>query len=132
MWVTSCPSGAPHRGGGGGGSRAGMEGGDSVLDAVLDEEALDYDGDDVEMADADDAVEEAQAQEDPVAITAPTAAATGGGGGGGEGDGGVGQAGKNKNKKKKRKKSARTKNKGKPDGPPKIADINRYKPSFFC
>ncbi|XP_006644266.1 uncharacterized protein LOC102703727 [Oryza brachyantha] len=110
-----------------------MERGDSVLDAVLGEETLDFDGDDVEMADADEAMEEEEAERDPTIAAAAAAApapATGGEGGGGAGDdGGVGQAemrgpaGKNRRKKRK---SGRKKNKGRPDGPPKIADINRF------
>ncbi|KAL5221496.1 hypothetical protein ABZP36_026209 [Zizania latifolia] len=98
-----------------------MEGGDSVLDAVLDEETLDFDDDDVEMADADDAM--AEAGKDPVSITATASA------GGGGGDGAVGQPeqrGQARKNKKKKKKSGRNKNKGRPDGPPKIADINRF------
>uniref|UniRef100_A0A0D9V216 Phosphorylated adapter RNA export protein n=1 Tax=Leersia perrieri TaxID=77586 RepID=A0A0D9V216_9ORYZ len=98
-----------------------MERGPSVLGAVLGEETLDFDGDDVEMADADEAMEEAERA--PVAAAAP---ATGGGGGGG----GVGEVemrgAAGKNKKNKKKKSGRRKNKGRPEGPPKIADINRF------
>ncbi|KAL5228779.1 hypothetical protein ABZP36_017044 [Zizania latifolia] len=102
-----------------------MEGGESVLDAVLDEETLDFDGDDVEMADVDYAA--AEAEKDHVATSAAAAFAEGGGRG--KGDVSVGQAeqrGPARKNRKKNKKSARNKNKGRPDGPPRIADINRF------
>lgn len=88
-----------------------MERGESVLDAVLDEETLEFEGDDVEMADAEE-------------IPVPDAPSAGIGG-----DGGVAPAekGGQEGKKKKKKKSGRKKHRGRPDGPPtKIADINRF------
>ncbi|EMS63112.1 hypothetical protein TRIUR3_25491 [Triticum urartu] len=87
-----------------------MERGESILDAVLDEETLDFGGDDVEMADA-------EAVETP--IPEPPAVGAGAAGGGA-------QAGGLAGKKKKKRKSGRSKNRGRPDGPPtKIGDINR-------
>jgi phosphorylated adapter RNA export protein len=92
-----------------------MERGESILDAVLDdEETLDFDGDDVEMADADAVTEEIPVPDAPAAVVG--------------GDGGAAQPEKGgpEAKKKKKKNSGRKKNRGRPDGPPtKIADINR-------
>lgn len=86
-----------------------MERSESVLDAVLDDE--NFDGDDVEMADAD--------AEDTCVPDVPTAGVRGEDGSGEKGA----PAGK---KKKKKRKSGKRKNRGRPDGPPtKIADINR-------
>ncbi|XP_051224576.1 uncharacterized protein [Lolium perenne] len=93
-----------------------MERGESILDAVLDdEETLDFDGDDVEMADADAVTEEIPVPDAPAAVVG--------------GDGGAAQAEKGgpEGKKKKKKRSGKKKNRGRPDGPPtKIADINRF------
>lgn len=90
-----------------------MERGESILDAVLDEDTLNFDSDDVEMADAD-------AEETPVADSGAPA------GGGGDGGGGQAERGRPAGKKKKKKRKSGKKKKGKPDGPPKIADINRF------
>ncbi|KAK3164561.1 hypothetical protein QOZ80_1AG0021150 [Eleusine coracana subsp. coracana] len=82
--------------------------------AALDMATLNYDGDDIEMADADSDGEE------------PPAAA-GEGGAGGRGGGQVekvGQEGKNKKKKKRGK--GKKRNKGRQDAPTNIADINRF------
>jgi phosphorylated adapter RNA export protein len=84
--------------------------------AAIDEETLNYDGDDVEMADAD---EEAPAAE----VSADAGGGGGGGGGGAQADKG-GQEGNNKRRKKRNK--GKKKNRGRQDGPPtNIADINR-------
>ncbi|CAO2170346.1 unnamed protein product [Urochloa humidicola] len=99
-----------------------MEEGDFALgDAAIDEETLNYDGDDIEMADAD-----SDAEGTPAAEVSAAAAA----GGGGEGGGGA-QAEKGgpegKNKRKKKKKRNKGKKKGRQDGPPtNIADISRF------
>ncbi|XP_062213329.1 uncharacterized protein LOC133914209 [Phragmites australis] len=95
-----------------------MEDGECDLDAAaIDEETLNYDGDDIEMADADSDAEETLAVE-------VSAAAGGGGRGGGQADRG-GPEGNNKRKKKRNK--GRKRNKGKQGGPPtNIADINRF------
>ncbi|CAL4975784.1 unnamed protein product [Urochloa decumbens] len=101
-------------------SRLGMEEGEFALGAArIGEETLNYDGDDIEMADADSDAEGTPAAE-------VSAAATGGGGEGGGGaqaEKGVPE-GKNKRRKKKRNKG---KKKGRQDGPPtNIADISRF------
>ncbi|XP_039851158.1 uncharacterized protein LOC120709561 [Panicum virgatum] len=84
--------------------------------AAIGEETLNYDGDDVEMADADSDAEEAPAAE--------VSAAAGGVGGGEQAEKG-GPEGKNKRKKKRNK--GKKKNKGRKDGPPTdIAGINRF------
>ncbi|WVZ70044.1 hypothetical protein U9M48_018748 [Paspalum notatum var. saurae] len=92
-----------------------MGGGECALgDAAVGEETLNYDGNDVEMADADSDAEEA-----------PAAEASAAGGGGGQAEK-AGPEGKNK-RKKKRNKGKKKKNKGRQDGPPtNIADINRF------
>ena len=83
--------------------------------AAIGEETLNYDGDDVEMADAVSDAEEAPAAE--------VSAAAGGVGGGEQAEKG-GPEGKNKRKKKRNK--GKKKNKGRKDGPPTdIAGINR-------
>ncbi|AQK96065.1 uncharacterized protein LOC100278489 [Zea mays] len=85
-------------------------------DAAIGEETLNYDGDDVEMADADSDTEEARAAE--------VSAATGGSAGGvrqAEKDGPDGK------KKRKKRRNKGKKNKGRQDGAPtNIADINRF------
>ncbi|KAF8671039.1 hypothetical protein HU200_050318 [Digitaria exilis] len=90
-----------------------MEEGECAMGAAaMGEETLNYYGDDIEMADA----EEAPAAE--VSIAA------GGGGGGAQAEKG-GPEGKSKKKKKRNK--GKKKNKGRQDGPPtNIADINRF------
>jgi hypothetical protein len=94
----------------------GMEEGECALGAAaIGEETLNYDGDDVEMADADSDAEEAPAAE--------VSAAAGGVGGGEQAEKG-GPEGKNKRRKKRNK--GKKKNKGRKDGSPtNIADINR-------
>ncbi|KAM0873648.1 hypothetical protein ACQ4PT_037937 [Festuca glaucescens] len=94
-----------------------MERGESILDAVLDEETLDFDGDDIEMADAVAVTEEIPVPDAPAAVVLV----------GGDGGGAQKEKGGPEGKKKKKKKSGRKKNRGRPDGPPtKIADINRF------
>ena len=91
-----------------------MGGGECALgDAARGEETLNYDGDDVEMADADSDTEETLAAE----VSAATGGAAGGGGHA-EKDGTEGKKRKKRNKGKK--------NKGRQDRTPTtIADINR-------
>ncbi|KAJ1283867.1 hypothetical protein BS78_03G160200 [Paspalum vaginatum] len=98
-----------------------MEGGECALgDAAVGEETLNYDGNDVEMADADSDAEEAPAAE----VSAAAAAAGGGASTGGGQAEKAGPEGKNKRKKKRNKGK---KKKGRQDGPPtNIADINRF------
>jgi phosphorylated adapter RNA export protein len=93
-----------------------MGGGECALgDAAIGEETLNYDGDDVEMADAGSDTEEALAAE----VSAATGGAAGGGGHA-EKDGPEGK------KKKRKKRNKGKKNKGRQDGAPTtIADINR-------
>ncbi|KAG0538095.1 hypothetical protein BDA96_03G205500 [Sorghum bicolor] len=95
-----------------------MGGGECALgDAAIGEETLNYDGDDVEMADADSDTEEALAAE----VSAGTGGAAGGGGHA-EMDGPEG-----KKKKKKKKRNKGKKNKGRQDAAPTtIAGINRF------
>uniref|UniRef100_A0ACD5VI68 Uncharacterized protein n=1 Tax=Avena sativa TaxID=4498 RepID=A0ACD5VI68_AVESA len=86
-----------------------------MVESALDKETIDFDGEDVEMADADAYTEEIPIPDSP-------AAGLGVGGGGGAQAEKGGPAGK-----KKKKKSGRKKNRGRLDGPPtKIADINRF------
>ncbi|CAL4956184.1 unnamed protein product [Urochloa decumbens] len=98
-----------------------MEEGEFALGAAaIGEETLNYDGDDVEMADAD-----SDAEGTPAAEVSAAAA-----GGGGEGGGGA-QAEKggpeSKNKRRKKKRNKGKKKKGRQDGPPtNIADISRF------
>ncbi|KAL6899817.1 hypothetical protein ACP4OV_006475 [Aristida adscensionis] len=97
-----------------------MEGGNCVLGPSLHEETLNFDADDVEMADVDSDVEEV-----PTATEASTVA-RGGSGGGAARQAEKGEpAGKNNNKKKRNKWKKRSK--GRQGGPPtNIADINRF------
>jgi len=94
----------------------GMEEGECALGAAaIGEETLNYDGDDVEMADADSDAEEAPAAE--------VSAAARGVGGGDQAEK-CGPEGKNKRKKKRNK--GKRKNKGRKDGPPtSIGGINK-------